>query len=161
MSSKEPTHTLYHNLYSVCSLMVRYSFALRGSPKSPSQENEIRINEQSIALTGEQLTEHYLCDINANGEVPVLAPPEPAKPFPESVDITYYFAESYPSLLPAEWEGEIKRLIGQLHSLNFFSLTYTGRHQFPRGLVQALEGKLGEEGVSERYRRAIETKIAR
>ena len=48
--------------------MVRYTNALRGQPKSA--DVEIRMEEKPVDITrGEQLTEHYLCDINTAGEV--------------------------------------------------------------------------------------------
>lgn len=48
--------------------MVRYTFALRGESKDA--EHQIRIEEQSIDLTkGEQLTESFMCEVNAAGEV--------------------------------------------------------------------------------------------
>ncbi len=52
--------------------MVRYTFALRGDPKSA--DHDIRLAEEEInIMRGEQLTEHYLCDINAAGEVGPLS----------------------------------------------------------------------------------------
>ena len=64
----EPTHYLYHFDYSICSIMARFAYALRGTPKDP--KNEIRIEERQVNLgKGEQLTEHYLCDINPAGDV--------------------------------------------------------------------------------------------
>ena len=66
--STKPTHVLYHFHYSICSIMARYTYALRGSPTDP--KDEIRIEEKSVALDkGEQNTQHYLCDINPAGEV--------------------------------------------------------------------------------------------
>lgn len=48
--------------------MARYTFAVRGEPQDAN--NEIRIEERQINLgKGEQLTEHYLCDINPAGDV--------------------------------------------------------------------------------------------
>ena len=48
--------------------MARYSYALRGTPKDP--KDEIRIEEKQVHLgKGEQLSEHYLCDINPAGDV--------------------------------------------------------------------------------------------
>ena len=67
-TADKPTHLLYHFHYSICSIMVRYTYALRGTPNDP--KNEIRIVEKEVHLfKGEQLTEHYLCDINPAGEV--------------------------------------------------------------------------------------------
>lgn len=68
MASAQPTHVLYHNYFSICSIMARYTYALRGEPKSAN--DDIRLEQKSIELPkGEQLTEHYLCDINPAGEV--------------------------------------------------------------------------------------------
>ena len=73
MAVKESNHVLYHAVYSICSIMVRYSFALaRDDPKDSAHEIIIREEDVDI-MNGGQLTEHYLCDINAYGEVPVLA----------------------------------------------------------------------------------------
>lgn len=59
---------LYHNYYSICSLMVRYSLALRGKPKDNS--SEIMIEEKNVdILSGAQLSETYLCEINSKGQV--------------------------------------------------------------------------------------------
>jgi hypothetical protein len=67
-ASTKPTHYLYHFDYSICSLMARYSYVLRGTAIDP--KDEIRIEEKSVHLgKGEQLTEHYLCDINPAGDV--------------------------------------------------------------------------------------------
>lgn len=67
-TSDKPTHLLYHFHYSICSIMARHTYALRGAVNDP--KNEIRIEEKAVHLgKGEQLTEHYLCDINPAGEV--------------------------------------------------------------------------------------------
>lgn len=48
--------------------MVRYTIALKGQAKDP--KHEIQVQEEEVNIQkGEQLTEHYLCDINACGEV--------------------------------------------------------------------------------------------
>jgi hypothetical protein len=48
--------------------MVRYTYALRGEAKDA--HDEIRLTEEDInIMKGDQLTEHYLCNINAAGEV--------------------------------------------------------------------------------------------
>lgn len=53
--------------------MARYAYALRGSPDDP--KNEIRIEEKNVNLgKGEQLTEHYLLEINPAGDVSVSQP---------------------------------------------------------------------------------------
>ena len=68
MSVNSATHKLYQFNYSICSIMVRYTYAIRGEAKDA--HHEIRLTEQDInIMQGDQLTEHYLCDINAAGEV--------------------------------------------------------------------------------------------
>ena len=48
--------------------MVRYTIAVMGAPKNP--ESEILIQEQVIDIFHEeQLSEHYLCEINPLGQV--------------------------------------------------------------------------------------------
>ena len=159
----QPTHVLYHHQFSVCSIMVRYTFALRGAPKN--EASEIRLEERVCdILRGEQLSEHYLCNVNANGEVPVLVPGNTKssnnQPIPESVDITYYIASRYPSLLPKRHEDEIKRLIEALHHINFFSLTFTGKPDGPRSRIAHLQ-QLLQGNISDKYRGAIQQKIQR
>lgn len=48
--------------------MVRYTFALRGEPAEPRAEMRLMEEEVNI-MKGEQLAEHFLCDINPTGEV--------------------------------------------------------------------------------------------
>jgi hypothetical protein len=53
---------LYHNAYSICSLMVRYTLALKGPPKD--EHSTLNVREVSVDLfKGEHLTEEFLCDI--------------------------------------------------------------------------------------------------
>jgi hypothetical protein len=48
--------------------MVRYTAAIRGASKDT--ESEILIEEQSIDIFNEeQLSEHFLCEINPLGQV--------------------------------------------------------------------------------------------
>jgi hypothetical protein len=61
-------YMLYHHPSSVCSLMVRYTWALRGAPRSPSMEMEM--DEQMIDIFHTaQLEENFLCEINPQGQV--------------------------------------------------------------------------------------------
>jgi hypothetical protein len=48
--------------------MVRYTFALRGRPRDDS--SEINVQEQHVDIFHEeQLSEDFLCNINAMGQV--------------------------------------------------------------------------------------------
>lgn len=160
-STSNNGYTLYHDPGSLCSIMARYTFALRGSPAN--EHAAMHVREQLCSLrASEQLTEHFLCDINPNGEVPVLVPDDAQQPpIPDSVDISYVFASRYPSLLPEGKEGEVGRLVRALHGINFFSLTFAGKPEMQQGNLAVLEARMGEEGTGERYREAIRGKIER
>jgi len=61
-------YRLYANLYSLCSLMVRTTIAIRGDARD--RDCEMLIEEEEVDIyREEQLTEHYLCDINPLGQV--------------------------------------------------------------------------------------------
>ena len=61
-------YVLYYHPYSVCSLMVLYTMALKGSAISP--ENEINVETKIVDIFRQkQLDEDYLCDINKYGQV--------------------------------------------------------------------------------------------
>ena len=163
MADKATPCVLYHDFNSICSIMARYTFSIRGNPADDGAR--LQITEEALDIKrGEQLTEHFLCDINANGEVPVLVPSSRDTgglgPIPDSVDITYFFASRYPSLVPKEHERDVKKLLADLHDINFFSLTFTGKPEMQQKNIASLQ-KTMEGDVSERYRNAIEHKIQR
>ena len=86
-------------------------------------------------------------------------PPE-AKPIPDSVEITKYFAKFYPSLIPESHDSEIKELLAKLHGINFYSVTFAGRPQTQENAKRHLESLLSTD-ISERYREALKYKIQR
>ena len=67
-SNTQRPYTLYHDYYSICSLQVRYTFALRGAQKDTASQMEMRELELDLMTKG-QLKEEYLCDINPAGQV--------------------------------------------------------------------------------------------
>ncbi|KAF2171452.1 hypothetical protein M409DRAFT_18569 [Zasmidium cellare ATCC 36951] len=160
MASQEATHVLYHFEYSICSIMVRYAFALRGP--AVDEDHEIILEEQPVDIVRslEQMSEHFLCDVNANGEVPVLVPLKTGEPLPDSVAITKYLAKSYPSMIPEPHKEKISQLLHDLHRISFFGFTFAGKPQ----TVGRSKGHLHEilDGdISDRYRAAIEYKLQR
>ena len=92
MMSEKPTHILYHYDFSICSIMVRYAFALRGQARD--QDHEIRIREQSVDImkAKEQLSEHYLCVRTAL--------PRPAK----RIELVPYLREARTSMPTAKYD---------------------------------------------------------
>lgn len=68
--------TLYSFPASIAATMCRFTlsvipfpFSEGGEAKAGGQEIEIGTEEVNILGLSEQLTEHYLCDINPNGSV--------------------------------------------------------------------------------------------
>jgi hypothetical protein len=59
----------YSYNYSLCSLMTRYMFAVRGDPQAGAAHLKIKDVEIDIHHAFDQLTEHFLCDVNASGQV--------------------------------------------------------------------------------------------
>lgn len=163
-SPEAATHTLHHDPVSICSVMVRYTYALRGEPKDNSAA--MTVQEQPLSIRrGEHLAKDFLCNINRNGEVPVLVSAgsgiAPSEPMPDSMAITYFLASRYPSLLPEPHENEIKTRLEELHHVNFFSLTFTGKPEVQRRNIASLQSRLDDEDASERYRKILEDKIER
>jgi hypothetical protein len=61
-------YVLYHNTYSICSLMVRYTLAVRGTPHSPAAA--MTVDEQMVDIFHEaQLDEDFLLNVNPKGQV--------------------------------------------------------------------------------------------
>lgn len=81
-----------------------------------------------------------------------------SKPMPESLDITYYIAKQYPSLLPDSRVDQIVELLNELHDINFFALTFGSTPVVPTAKKVAVEEKLAQPGISEKYRQALEDK---
>ncbi|KIY04204.1 uncharacterized protein Z520_00897 [Fonsecaea multimorphosa CBS 102226] len=158
-SSDPKSYVLYYNPFSICSLMVLHTIETRGSAKDSASEMAIVPEVIDIFHEG-QLSEHYLCDINPEGQVPVLySPALLKKPIADSLEITEYMAERYPSLIPKEHEQLIRRLLVDLHALNFFSLSFPGRPTVAAGMKAAVVRRLQMPGISERYREALKFKL--
>lgn len=92
--------------------------------------------------------------------MPVLAPVDSHKTLPDSLEITKYFAQSYPDLMPEPYKEKIISLLQELHGINFFSLTFTGKPGPTEARKESLQKQL-ESDISEKYRKAIEGKIKR
>lgn len=160
MQSSTPTHTLYHFTFSSRSLMVRYAYALRGPAADP--KNEMLFEEHHINLKApyfDQISEAYLCKVNPLGEVPTLVTKLDGSTLPDSRNITFKIAESYPRLLPERFAGEVRKLLDELHAINYFALTFTGKYAAPGTAIARLLERRNEEGVNEEYRRALDGKI--
>lgn len=155
-----PTHTLYHFTFSSRSLFVRYTYALRGPAADP--QNEMIIDEHHVHLKPphlDQLKESFLCDINPLGEVPVLVSRSDGSALPDSRKITFKIAEFYPRLIPEQLSGRVRKLLDELHAIDYYALTFTGKYMAPCGAIATLLERRNGEGISEMYRRALDGKI--
>ena len=91
-------------------------------------------------------------------KVPVLVAP-PAAPLADSLAITYYLAQFYPMLIPAAYKSEIRELLEELHTLNFFTLSFSNRPQPAQALKNAAHNLLARKDISEPYRDALNYKL--
>jgi len=160
MATTTSTHILHHFRYSIRSLFVRYTYALRGP--AAAHDVEIRLEEQHVDLrppSFDQLKESYICDINPSGEVPVLVSKRDGFILPDSRAITFEIAKSYPQLMPEKHVGDIRRLLAKLHEIDYYSLTFTGKYMFPCGTIATLLERRNSTDTSDRYRQALDRKI--
>ena len=160
MATPSSTHILHHFQYSIRSLFVRYTYALRGPATDPGIE--IRLEEQHVDLRPpgfDQLEEKFICDINTSGEVPVLVSKQNGTILPDSRAITSEIARYYPQLMPEDHVDEIQRLLAKLHEIDFYSLTFTGKYMFPCGTIATLLERRNHADTSDRYRLALDRKI--
>lgn len=108
----------------------------------------------------EQLEEHFLCEVNRDGQVPVLTNKNLlAQPMPESVEISLYISEWYPSLLPPSHKKDIRQLIEELHDINYGVLTFGTGSRHPTILLQRVEDLMKAPDTSARYRKALQYKF--
>ena len=94
-------------------------------------------------------------------KVPVLAhETDLSKPLAESLDITLYLAKHYRTLIPETHKVEIESLLGELHSVNYFTLSYGLKAQVPMAMVNLILEQLRNPDISSRYREALLYKLA-
>lgn len=77
------------------------------------------------------------------------------EPMPESQDITWYFCERYPSLLPSQHAETIKRLVTELHNISFYSLTFGNMPARGLAILDKIDEILKDPSISDRYRKAL------
>jgi hypothetical protein len=67
-----PNYVLFYNPYSICSIQVNYTLELRGDPKD--EKSSMNIEKRVVDIFNqEQLTEKFLCEINAEGQVAIVS----------------------------------------------------------------------------------------
>jgi glutathione S-transferase len=155
--------TLYAFQFSVRSIMIQLAYEMRGAPKAGHPDMILQRHYVNISPDGgDQLTESYLCTINPKGAVPVLANERVLdKPMAETVPISWYLCDWYPSLLPKEHEGAIRELIEELHAINYHVLTFGLKSPIKAACLARGQEILAKTDVSAEYRRALEAKLDR
>ncbi|KAJ9618017.1 hypothetical protein H2204_013247 [Knufia peltigerae] len=129
-----------------------------GQPKNGDSEMNVAMQVIDI-YHEEQLAEHFLCNVNKLGQVPVLLTPAGQEgPITDSLEMTLYMASRYPSLIPSQYKEEIENFLTDLHALNYFSLSFPGRPQIAQKLVEAVQRRLDDPSISDRHRKAMEFK---
>jgi hypothetical protein len=83
-TSSETTNKNHYDLYrcvwSLCSTMTRYAFAVRQSPKPGADDIVLTEHEVDIVDKLHQLDEKYLLEINPKGQVSCLSLIEASSP---------------------------------------------------------------------------------
>lgn len=154
--------------FSLYSIMARFAIEL-GKEYHQGPNGLPKIILKLINLhRDENLSEWFLTEINPIGQVPVLTRERRSgstKPYlevtPESTAISKFFAEHFfPGLLGGSHQGEVDRLLAQLHQIQAFSLSIKSptEEQAVEVPDPGLNGLLAEGDISDRYRRALEHK---
>lgn len=79
---------------------------------------------------------------------------------PDSLKMTFHMASTYPELIPAAHEKQIRQLLIDLHALNYFSLSFPGRQSIMQGIVDTIKSRIDDPTISNRYRKALEFKLS-
>ena len=81
------------------------------------------------------------------------------KPITDSLDITHFLADRYPSLIPTSHKKQITDLLRDLHAINYFSLSFSDRGHVAEGFKEKVFKRLAAADVSPRYRDALTFKL--
>jgi hypothetical protein len=80
-------------------------------------------------------------------------------PIRDSLDITLWLCDRFPSLKPSEHADDITRLLRELHALNFFTLSMRNTPQVASGLEGAIHEKMSAPDLSEKHKEALKYKL--
>ena len=171
------SYTLYHNNWSVCSLMARLTLELAGR----SNNSFPHVEQIPIDIPARRSTRRVLplrCQPEGNGrsqyvlsggghfrELKTTAGPRPGWPrnlsenLTESLDITYHFRPCSEALWPAEKVDQMQNLLHELHEINYFALTYTHKPQRPIDMENAVLRRLEDREITPRHREALKYKL--
>ena len=93
-------------------------------------------------------------------QVPVLGNPAVFSfPMTQTSEISAFITERHPSLQPEKHAAEIRKLVKEMHELNFFTLSFRGSPKLATGFADAVLKRLDDKTISDKYRQALEYKI--
>jgi hypothetical protein len=76
----------------------------------------------------------------------------------DSLDITFHLCELYPSLMPSQHRNETMKLLKELHEIQYLSLSSTAADKRMEVIIAQIQMRLAAEGISEKYREALDFK---
>jgi glutathione S-transferase len=164
MSSPAP-FTLYSNEYSYRSMMVQLLYEIRGKPRPGKPD--IKLDRKYINLSApafEQLSEDFLVRLNAAGMVPVLVDNQDKyldEPMAEVINITQFFSDWFPSLIPAEHKQAIMEMMHEVLNINCPVLTFGVPIPTIPLKTQFIKDKLNDPSTSNAYKSALEYRLDR
>lgn len=78
----------------------------------------------------------------------------------QTTAISEYIATRYPELLPSEHAAKIHEMVHKMHKINFFTLSFKGSPKLASSFTDAALVRLEDKAISQRYRKALEHKLA-
>ncbi|KPI36525.1 uncharacterized protein AB675_4437 [Cyphellophora attinorum] len=151
---------LYYHPYSICSLQVLYTLAIAAA-YTDAGKGVPEIEQHFVDIfKDDQLEETFLTRINPKGQVPVLTSTELPSPIADSLLITKYLMDRWPCLSPPEHAAMIENLLDEIHTLNYFALSFPDRPQIADKLVSTVEERLARSNLSLKYGEALAYKLS-
>ena len=70
-----------------------------------------------------------------------------------------FIVERYPQLLPTSHKTQLYHLLRELHSINYFSVSFPDKPHAAEGIKTAVLKRLEQPRLSQRYRNALQYKL--
>ncbi|KAH8649043.1 hypothetical protein BX600DRAFT_474402 [Xylariales sp. PMI_506] len=149
---------LYVFPFSLYSIMARLTAVLGEATNQRTRSIEIEKRLVNIHRN-ENIAEWYL-KINSKGQLPSMTVDGLPAPLTDSLDISYWFCEVYPRLLPEERKTQIQGYLSRIHAIEGLSLS-AAKPDDPEEDIEenpAISEILARTDISDEYRKALEHK---
>jgi hypothetical protein len=115
--------------------------------------------EETIVLKSPAGTSFFYPTADPAIKVPVMTVSALPSPMADSLDISLWFCQRYPRLLPEKYQTKIRDLLAQIHSIEALSLSAERPEQPEEDIVDpACDELLAKSDISDIYRQALEYK---